>query len=38
VIKINYFDEREILIKKKIETKSPKSLNSKSPKYYPYKR
>jgi len=33
VIKINYFDERELLVRREIETKSP---NSKSPKCYPY--
>jgi len=31
VIKINYLDERELLVKRGIETRSP---NSKSPKCY----
>jgi len=35
MIKINYFDERELLIRREIETKSQKSPNSKSPKGYP---
>jgi len=35
VIKINYFDEKELLVRKEIETKSPKSPNSKSTKCYP---
>jgi len=32
MIKIIYFDERELVVRREIETKAPKS---KSPKYYP---
>jgi len=32
MIKINYFDERELLVRREIETKAPKP---KTPKCYP---
>jgi len=35
MIKINYFDERELLVRREIETKSSKSPNTKSMKCYP---
>jgi len=35
MIKIIYFDDRELLVKKKIETKTLKYTETKSPKYYP---
>jgi len=37
MIKVIYFDERELLVRKEIETKTPKTPKPKSPKCYPVK-
>jgi len=35
MIKINYFDERELLVRREIETKAPKSTEAKGTQVLP---